>query len=46
LGAALDRHTWEEESEKIRHLYQRLDILLVKGNASMFLNRLTNHPRP
>ena len=40
LGAALARHTGEEESEKIRPLYQRLAILLVKGNATLFLNRL------
>jgi hypothetical protein len=45
-GAALARHTGEEESEKIRHLYQRLAILLVKGNAALFLNRLPSHPSP
>ena len=44
LGAALARHTREEKSEKIRHLYQRLAILLVKGNAALFLNRLPNNP--
>jgi len=44
LGSALARHTGEEESEKIRHLYERLAILLVKGNAALFLNRLPNHP--
>ena len=46
LGAALARHTGEEESEKIRHLYERLAILLVKGNAALFLNRLPTHPSP
>ena len=46
LGAALARHTGEDESERIRHLYQRLAILLVKGNASIFLNRLPTHPSP
>ena len=44
LGSALARHTGEEESEKIRHLYQRMAILLVKGNAALFLNRLPSHP--
>ena len=34
----------EEESEKIRHLYERLAILLVKGNDALFLNRLPHHP--
>ena len=46
LGAALARHTGEEESEKIRRLYQRLAILLVKGKSALFLNRLLNHPGP
>jgi hypothetical protein len=46
LGAALARHIGEEESDKIRHLYQRLAILLVKGNAALFLNRLPSHPSP
>jgi hypothetical protein len=46
LGVALAQHTGEEESEKIRHLYQRLAILLVKGNAALFLNRLPSHPSP
>ena len=46
LGSALARHTGEEESEKIRHLYQRMAILLVKGNAALFLNRLPSHPSP
>ena len=27
-------------------LYQRLAILLVKGNASLFLNRLPSQPSP
>ena len=42
----LARHTGEGESEKIRHLYQRLAILLVKANAALFLNTLPNHPSP
>ena len=46
LGGALARHTGEEESEKTRHLYQRLAVLLVRGNAALFLNRLPNHPSP
>ena len=43
LAAALARHTGEE---KIRHLYQRLVILLAKGNAVLFLNRLPNTTNP
>jgi hypothetical protein len=45
LGAALARHIGEEESDKIRHFYQRLAILLVKGNAALFLNRLPKSPQ-
>ena len=44
LGSVLARHTGEEESEKIRHFYERLAILLVKGNDALFLNRLPHHP--
>ena len=46
VGAASARQTGEEETERVRHLYQRLAILLVKGNASLFLNRLPTHPSP
>ena len=46
LGAALARHSGREEAECTRHLFQRLSILLVKGNASLFLNRQPHHPDP
>ena len=44
LGSALARQTGQEESEAIRHFSQRMAILLVKGNASMFLNQVPNFP--
>ena len=44
LGAALARHTGQEEAEKTRHLFQRLAALLAKGNAALFLNRVPCHP--
>ena len=44
LEAALARHTGQEEEEKTRHLFQRLAVLLVKGNAALFLNRVPCHP--
>ena len=44
LGAALARHTGQEEGEKTRHLFQRLAVLLAKGNAALFLNRVPCHP--
>ena len=46
LGAALARQTGQEEADKVRHLFQRLSVLLVKGNAALFLNRLPSHPSP
>ena len=44
LGAALGRHTGQEEGEAVSHLFQRLSILLVKGNAALFSNRVPDHP--
>ena len=46
LGSALARHTGQEESDKIRHLYQGLAVRLAKGNASLFLNRIPAFPDP
>ena len=46
LGAALARQIGEEESSIVRRLYQRLSILLVKGNAALFLNRNPCFPDP
>ena len=47
LGAALARQqgkTEQEEAETIRHLFQRLSISLMKGNASLFINRYQTFP--
>jgi hypothetical protein len=38
IGFSLDK------SEEIRHLYQRLGILLVKGNKALFFNRFLSNP--
>ena len=46
MGAALARQTGQDEAVKTRHLFQRLSILLTKGNAALFLNRLPSHPGP
>ena len=40
LGSSLARHTGEEETTTIRHLFQQLSIALVKGNAALFNNRI------
>ena len=39
MGSALARNRGEDESEVIRHLSQRVAVVLAKLNASMLLNR-------
>ena len=39
MGSALARNRGEDESEVIRHLSQRVSVVLTKLNASMLLNR-------
>ena len=40
LGAVLARHRGEEEHIEVRHLFQRLSLLLMRGNASLLVNRI------
>ena len=40
LGAALGRHTGQDESEATSQLFQRLSILM-KGNSNLFVNRVS-----
>ena len=46
LGGALARHTGQLEGEAISHLFQRLSILLVKGNAALVINRIPGQIHP
>ena len=46
LGSALARHTGQEESEAVHHLWGRLAILLQRGNAAILGNRVPNFPLP
>ena len=39
LGAALARQTGQEDSMATSHLFQKLSVLLVKGNSAMINNR-------
>ena len=39
LGSALARQTGQQESVAISHIFQRLSVLLVKGNSAMISNR-------
>ena len=47
LGSALARQqgrTEQEEAETIHHLFQRLSVSLMKGNASLIINRFHTFP--
>ena len=44
LGAALSRHTGQDEEEAQRHLWGRLGILLQRGNAAILANRVPSYP--
>ena len=46
LGTALARQTGLEESVEVSRLFQRLSLLLVKGNSALFLNRNPSFPDP
>ena len=40
LGTALARQTGQEEGEVKGRLWQKLSLLLMKGNAALFTNRM------
>ena len=46
IGSALARHMGGEEAEVIRHLVQRVSILLTKVNSNLLLNRTPNNIPP
>ena len=46
IGSALARHMGGEEAEVIRHLVQRVSILLTKVNSNLLLNRAPNNIPP
>ena len=46
MGSALARHFGGEETEVIRHLVQRVSILLVKVNSNLLLNNAPNNIPP
>ena len=46
LASTQARQTGEERSEVIRHLYQKLSVLLARGNAALLLNRFPTFPSP
>ena len=46
LGAALARHQGQEEQEVVRHLFQRLGLVLMRGNAQLLVNRMPPEDLP
>ena len=46
LGSTLARATCGNDSVTIQHLFQRLGILLVKGNVNLILNRIPRDIQP
>ena len=40
LGRALARQSGEDEDQTVRHLHQRLSLLLMRGNAALLINRV------
>ena len=46
IGAAKARQTGEEEEVSVSHLFQKLSILLMRGNAALLLNRIPSFPDP
>ena len=40
LGRALGRQTGQDEDLCVRHLFQRVSLLLMRGNSSLLINRV------
>ena len=40
LGVALARQSGEDEDQTVRHLRQRLSLLLMRGNSALLINRV------
>ena len=46
LGQALARSTGQCDSEAVSHLFQRLSVLLIRGNAILMVNRVPQNVDP
>ena len=46
LGVSLARQGGLDEAETTRHLFQRLSILLMRGNSQLILSRSPSFPDP
>ena len=43
IGIALASQSKKEESEVVSHFFQRLSVLLARGNAALLSNRIPTH---
>ena len=41
LARQLASHTGKEVDKQIKHLFQRMGILLMRGNSALIINRIT-----
>ena len=46
LARQLASHTGKEAEEQIKYLFQRMGILLMRGNSALILNRTPTHVEP
>ena len=46
IGRQLARQTGKEDSEVLRHMFERLSILLMRGNASLLTSRSPDQTIP
>ena len=46
LGQALARSTGQSDSEAVSHLFQRLSVFLIRGNAILMINRVPHNVDP
>ena len=46
LGQALARATGQDDGDAVKHLFGRLSVLLMRGNAALLINRVPSHPDP
>ena len=44
IGQTLARSSGQEEAVVTRHLFGRLSVLLMQGNAQLILSRIPKHP--
>ena len=43
LARQLASHTGKEAAEQVKYFFQRLGILLMRGNSALILNRTPTH---